>query len=528
MLRLWTARKCGYSILRNLWVGRTIHWETKNYRFICTLPSTTPLSEKCTDGALAKQWNSTDWNITRATVNRLQTRIAKATIEERWNLVKRLQYLLTHSYHAKLLSVRIVTQNRGKRTPGIDGELWNTPQEKMRAALNLTDKQYHAKPLKRIYIPKPGKTTKRPLSIPTMRDRAMQALYALALQPVAETLADFRSFGFRLYRSAQDASQYAFQCLVHPTSAQWILEGDIRGCFDNISHEWLRKSTPMDKKILNEFTKAGYIYEQQLFPTDRGTPQGGIISPLLANMALDGMETLIMNQYPNMKVHFIRYADDFIVTARTKETAQELKELIRGFLSERGLELSEEKTATTHIDDGFDFLGWNIRKYKGILLMKPSKASVQKLTQKISDIVQKATVWTQDQLIDALNPIITGWTNYHRHVASKATFKRMDAVMWNMLWRWAKRRHHQKGHQWIVNRYWHTEGTRNWVFKSETRKLSLFSDTRIKRHPQIKLEMNPYLDKEYFLNRINSLKRRQLTTQTKLTYFAICRPTFGL
>jgi retron-type reverse transcriptase len=173
--------------------------------------STTPQSEKCTDRAHASQWNSTDWKKTRATVNRLQTRIAKATIEERWNLVKRLQYLLTHSHHAKLLSVRIVTQNRGKRTPGIDGELWNTPQEKMRAAMNLTDRQYRAKPLKRIYIPKPGKTTKRPLSIPTMYDRAMQSLYALALQPVAETVADFRSFGFRLYRSAQDASQYAFQ-----------------------------------------------------------------------------------------------------------------------------------------------------------------------------------------------------------------------------------------------------------------------------------------------------------------------------
>jgi len=492
------------------------------------LHSTTPLCEKDMDIALFHQWNSIDWNKTRATVNRLQTRIAKATIEGKWNLVKRLQYLLTHSYHAKLLSVRIVTQNRGRRTPGIDGKLWSTQHEKMRAALDLTDRQYHAQPLKRIYIPKPGKTTKRPLSIPTMRDRAMQALYALALQPVAETLADFRSFGFRLYRSAQDASQYAFQCLVHPKAAPWVLEGDISGCFDNISHEWLKENIPMDKRILHEFMKAGYLYEQQLFPTDRGTPQGGVISPILANMVLDGMETLIMNQYPNMKVHFIRYADDFIVTAPTKETAHELKELVRGFLWQRGLELSGEKTAITHIDDGFDFLGWNIRKYKGKLLMKPSKASVQKVTQKVSDIVRKASAWTQEQLINALNPIITGWTNYHRHVASKATFQRMDAIMWNLLWKWAKRRHPQKGHQWIVSRYWHTEGTRNWVFKSDSRKLGLFSDIRIKRHPQVKLEMNPYLDREYFLNRIDSLKQRQLMTQTKLTYFAICRPNSGL
>jgi len=490
--------------------------------------STTPLCENGTDRTLARQWNTIDWEKTRATVNRLQTRIAKATIEERWNLVKRLQYLLTHSHSAKLLAVRIVTQNKGKRTPGIDGELWTTAPDKMRAALRLTDKQYHAQPLKRVYIPKPGKTTKRPLSIPTIYDRTMQALYALALQPVAESLADPRSFGFRLYRSAQDASQYTFQCLVHPKSAQWILEGDIRGCFDNISHAWLMGNIPMDTHVLAEFLHAGFVYEQQLFPTDRGTPQGGVVSPILANMVLDGMETLLTTQYPKMKVHFIRYADDFIVTAPTKEHAEEIRERIREFLLERGLELSEEKTTISHIDDGFDFLGWNIRKYRGILLIKPSKTAVQKLTQKIRELVQRASAWTQDQLIDALNPVIAGWTNYHRHVASMATFHRMDAILWNMLSRWAKRRHPHKGHQWVADRYWHTEGTRNWVFKSETKKLALFSDTKIKRRSMIKLMMNPYLDKEYFLNRMDSLQRRQLTTQTKLTPFAIRRPTSGL
>ena len=172
--------------------------------------STTPTSEKCTDPKLARQWNSIDWKEIEYRVNRLQTRIAKATKDKKWNLVKRLTYLLTHSYSAKLLSVRIVTQNRGKRTAGIDGELWTSASDKMQAALNLSDQHYRAYPLRRIYIPKPGKTSKRPLSIPTMRDRAMQALYALGLQPVAETTADPRSFGFRLFKCAQDASTYAF------------------------------------------------------------------------------------------------------------------------------------------------------------------------------------------------------------------------------------------------------------------------------------------------------------------------------
>jgi len=235
--------------------------------------STTLISEKRTDKDLKRQWNSIDWKKVRSDVNRLQTRIAKATHEGKWNLVKRLQYLLTNSYSAKLLAVRIVTQNRGSRTPGIDSVRWLRPHEKMRAALSITHKRYIAQPLKRIYIPKPGKNTKRPLSIPTMYDRAMQALYALALQPVAETSADNRSFGFRLFRSAQDASQYAFLCLHYPNSAPWILEGDIKGCFDNISHEWLKENIPMEQSVLSQFLKADYVFEQNLYHTDRGTPQ---------------------------------------------------------------------------------------------------------------------------------------------------------------------------------------------------------------------------------------------------------------
>jgi len=206
--------------------------------------STTPKGEKHTDKELARQWNSINWDKVSSDVNRLQTRIAKATQEEKWNLAKRLSYLLTHSYSAKLLAVRTVTQNKGKRTPGVDGVLWTSASDKMRAVLSLTDHQYHAQPLRRIYIPKPGKATKRPISIPTMYDRAMQALYALALQPIAETTADARSFGFRLYRCAQDASRYAYMCLRGKSSNCWILEGDIKGCFDNIAHEWLRESCP--------------------------------------------------------------------------------------------------------------------------------------------------------------------------------------------------------------------------------------------------------------------------------------------
>lgn len=492
------------------------------------LHSKTPLCEKRTDKTLARKWDSINWKEVKEAVNRLQTRIAKAVQEGKWNLVKRLQYLLTHSYYAKLLAVRIVTKNDGRDTPGIDGEIWSTASKKMKAAISLSDKRYRAMPLRRIYIPKPGKDTKRPISIPAMFDRGMQVLYALALQPVAETTADKRSFGFRLFRSAQDASQQIFACLAHPKSAQWILECDIQGCFDNISHDWLKTHILMDLSILNQFLKAGFIYEGQSFPSEVGTPQGGSLSPILANMTLDGIESLLACKFPKMKVHFIRYADDIIVTTPTKEIAEEIKGIIQTFLSERGLQLSEKKTIITHIDDGFSFLGWNFRKYDGVLLIKPSKESVQRIVEKIGNVIRRAKAWSQEQLIRVLNPIITGWTNYNKHVVSKDAFARMDFIIWGMLWHWAKRRHNNKGHNWTAHKYWHTEETRNWVFETKNNQLILFSKVKIQRHPWLRLDANPYLHREYFINRMNSLKKKESGVQTKLSFFPHNCPQRGL
>ncbi len=473
--------------------------------------STTPNGEKHTDKELARQWSTINWDNVSSDVNRLQTRIAKATQAGKGNLVKRLRYLLTHSFSAKLLAVRIVTQNKGKRTPGVDGVLWTAASDKMQAALSLTDRQYRAQPLRRIYIPKPGKATKRPISIPTMYDRAMQTLCALALQPIAETTADARSFGFRLFRSAQDASEYAFNCLAKKTSAQWILEGDIKGCFDNIAHDWLMENIPMDQSILAQFLKAGYIFEEKLFPTDQGTPQGGIISPILANMTLDGIERLLTAKFPRMKVHFIRYADDFLVTVPSEKIAEGTRDIIQAFLAERGLELSMEKTEITHINEGFDFLGYNFQKYKGKLLIRPSRKSIEAITGKIRKVMKKAQAWTQDALIKTLNPIIQGWANYHRHNVATETFGKLDNYLWTVTWRWGKRRHPNKGLRWIAHKYWQPEGSRKWVFRTEENKLQKFSDTKIRRHTCPRLMMNPYLDRRYFLERRKRL--RQTTPQ---------------
>lgn len=363
-------------------------------------------------------------------INRLQIRIVKAVQENKWRLVRRLQYLITHSFYGKALAVKRVISNKGKNTPGIDGKVWKTDKEKMDAIITLQTNGYRASALRRIYIEKSGKKEKRPLGIPTMKDRAMQAVQLLGLEPVAETLADTVSFGFRKYRGAQDAMEYGFSILCRKDSPQWILEGDIKGCFDNISHKWIEENIPMDVKILKQFMKCGNVYDKELYPTTDGTPQGGIISPTLANMTLDGMENLIKRKYwsntkgtisvknNDKKVHLIKYADDFIVTASDRETLEDIKDMLEIFLGERGLILSEEKTKLTSIHEGFDFLGWNFRKYNGKLIIKPSNKSINRIKRTISEVIKRNKTSTQENLIYQLNQIIRGWAEYHHELST--------------------------------------------------------------------------------------------------------------
>jgi RNA-directed DNA polymerase len=269
--------------------------------------------------------------------------------KQRCNKVRSLQYLLTHSFYAKLLAVKRVTSNKGKKAPGIDGVLWRGARAKWRAACSLRRRGYHPQPLRRIYIEKKnGKL--RPLSIPTMYDRTQQALYKQGLAPVAETKADKNSYGFREGRSCADAVASAFNALSKPNSAPWILEGDIKGCFDNISFEWILKNIPMDKAVLHKCLKAGYMENGIHYPTRKGVPQGGIISPSISNMVLDGLEeTVGCAGQRRCRINFVRYADDFIITGKSKSILEDsIQPVVEGFLRERGLELSSEETVITH------------------------------------------------------------------------------------------------------------------------------------------------------------------------------------
>ena len=456
-----------------------------------------------------EQWHATDWPAVYHEVRRLQARIVKATQEGKWGRVKALQHLLTHSRSGKLLAVRRVTENHGKKTAGVDRITWHTPAQKMAAVHTLQQRGYHPQPLRRVYIPKKnGK--QRPLGIPTMYDRAMQALYLLALDPIAETQADANSYGFRPERSCADALEQCYILLAKKRDPQWILEGDITACFDRISHDWLLAHAHMDKGILMKWLKAGFIDKRTLHPTEEGTPQGGICSPVLANLTLDGLEDVLREHFRDTtrahrkaraKVHLVRYADDFIITGSSQELLRdEVQPLVEAFLRERGLVLSAEKTHITHIEEGFDFLGQNVRKYRGKLLIKPAKGNVHTFLDTIRTLIKTNATDTAGHLITQLNPVIRGWANYHRHVVSSETFHKVDFAIFTTLWHWAKRRHPNKGKQWIRKKYFHSVGDRNWVFsgtlhgEQEDRTVRLYctSQTPIQRHRKIRSEANPY------------------------------------
>lgn len=491
---------------------------------------------KCenTSHRMIRSWSEINWTKAYNYVNRLQIRIVKATKEGKWNLVKRLQYLLTHSFYAKAIAIKKVTQNKGKNTAGIDNQLWKADSDKWEGIKSLNTARYKALPTKRILIPKKnGKM--RPLSIPTLKDRAMQTLYLLALQPIEETIADEHSYGFRLNRSCQDACEQIFADLSLKDSAQWVLEGDIKGCFDNISHEWMLKNIPMDKDILSQFIKAGYVFKKKLFPTSKGAIQGGAISPTLANLVLDGMEQYIWDNInigkkgvvktKNLhKVHMIRYADDFIITGDSKETLEKVKECIVSFMAIRGLELSVEKTLITNIHDGFDFLGWNFRKYNHKLIIKPSGKSIKHFSDKLTETVRHYLPAPQELLILKLNQKLRGWCNYHSAVCSKETFEKMDYLLFKKLLWWMKRRHNNKHVHKFYAKYWKTIGNRHNIFSDGKWVLVSCAYTPIVRHPKLKQGMNPYLDIEYFENRRKAIKERRNKVRGRV---AAANPAFA-
>lgn len=381
----------------------------------------------------------------------------------------------------------------------------------------------------------------------------MQALYLQALDPVAETVGERNSYGFRIARSCADAIAQCFTVLAPRRAPEWVLEGDIEACFDRIDHDWLLEHIPLERSILKAWLKAGYLERHALHPTEAGTPQGGIISPVLANLALGSLETALGDAFPKGnigrkvrdKVGLIRYADDFVITGRSRELLEtRVRPMVETFLRERGLRLSPEKTVVTHIRTGFDFLGQNIRKYggdpgtpgSGTLLIKPARKNIRSFLDGLKKTVKAHPQITADHLVWLLNPKIVGWANYHRHVVSKTTFNAVDHAIFRMLWNWARRRHPNKSRWWVRRKYFASIGGNHWRFfgmeagkRDEMRRVTLYraAATRIVRHVKIQSDANPYDPRwaAYLERRANDPRFRTLRAAGSLDHPA--RETAG-
>ncbi len=480
-------------------------------------------------------WHSINWVACHRKVRSLQRRIVQSVQAGAWRKVKRLNYLLVNSFSALALAVKRVTENKGRKTPGVDGEIWDTPELKAKAVQRLAHvRGYQPRPLKRKYIAKKnGK--RRPLSIPVMEDRGRQAVHLQAPSPIAETLADHNSYGFRSKRRCADAIDQCFKILRQRTSANWILEGDIKGFFDHLAFQWIEHNIPMDKRILSKWLRSGYMEEQRFNPSTQGVPQGGLVSPVIGNLALDGMEQLVKGKSEHFRrrhnINFVRYADDFIVTANNREVLEASIPKLEAFLGVRGVSLSKEKTTITPISKGFDFLGQTIRKHPrpngkpAKLQITPSKASFQSIKEKIRAICKSHKGATPATLIDKLNPVLRGWANYHRHISCAKTFSKVDSFVWGRVYRWCKRRHPDKTGRWIAKRYFLRTNSKSWRFTDPATGNSLIKiaeQVKQKRHIKIKAAANPFDPQweAYFHDR-GRKQSRALTTGFKARIYAV-------
>jgi RNA-directed DNA polymerase len=448
-------------------------------------------------------WNRIPWKKVERNVFKLQKRIYRASSRGEAGRVHRLQRLMVNSRSAKYLAVRRVTQdNRGKKTAGIDGVKSLKPEERLTLAESLTlDDQ--AQPVRRIWIPKNGSDEMRPLGIPVMTDRARQSLVKAALEPEWEARFEPNSYGFRPGRSVHDAIKAIYGAISQ--KPKYVLDADIAKCFDRIEHTALLaklKTSPRLRRCIKAWLEAGVMDGEELFPTRAGTPQGGVISPLLANVALHGLETIISERFPRRRnfatPKVVRYADDFAVLHEDRAVIEQCQEIITQWLSEMGLELKASKTRITHTlevaedEAGFEFLGFKIRQYPAgktnsdrngqgqalgmITRIEPSRRAIERHIEKLRETIKRKKGAEQAEVIKALNPQIRGWTNYYKYVASRDTFRKIGAVVFAMLYAWAKRRHPKKGKGWIVRKYWDIK--RGWFFRLPN------SEGRLYQHEQ--------------------------------------------
>lgn len=488
------------------------------------------MKTKFYQSSLAKNWNNINWKQAESDLAILQYEILKAHRNEDCNRVLTTQHALVRSFAARCLAIRKVTSNRGGLTPGVDGISYNTDSKKFAAVHTVKDlSNYKADPVRRVYIPRPdGK--KRPLGIPSIKDRVVQTLYLFALDPIAEELADTRSYGFRMYHGVHDCVTYLkLVCGSFTATRRHVLDADIEQFFPSVSHQWLLDNIPIDKKILREFLKAGFCEDFTFHPTNEGFPQGSPISPALANMSLNGLQERLGDEFL-----FVRYADDFLVLGKTKQALIEnALPRIREFLGPRGLRLNLDKTQIRDVSQGFDYLSFNFREYpnlkrakgtkQGIFLVKPSFKNVQRFKRELSKVVKRHRKLPVKLLIQDLNRKLRGWSEHYRTVTAQKTFSSINYHLWKACYTMLRKRHRERNAQWIFDNYFTKVEGNKWVLCSKSKKgtkgakekieIKLFqiAYVNIKRHSLCR-SINPYdpINYDYFRSRVVNKSRHSI------------------
>jgi RNA-directed DNA polymerase len=460
------------------------------------------------------QWDKVDWRAQEGQVRRLRQRIFKAAQEQDWPRVRNLQKLMLRSRANTLVSVRQVTQrNAGRGTAGIDGEVALTSQARaqMAARVHQSITSWHPRPVRRVYIPKASNRAKlRPLGIPVIMDRCHQQRVRHALEPEWEARFEPRSYGFRPGRGCHDAIAAIYNVCKGPMARRvWALDADLAAAFDRIDHDHLLASLGSfpARDLIRGWLKAGVFAAGKGFaPTEEGTPQGGVISPCLLNVALHGLEEAAGVRYKTSGIHAgepvagspvaVRYADDVVVLCHSQEQAEQVKARLAGWLAPRGLAFNEDKTKVVHLGEGFDFLGFNVRRYRRKLLIKPSKAAIARLRERLATETRKLRGLNAVAVITTLSPIIRGWAAYYRTVVSSEVFGSLDTYLWRLLYKWARWRHRNKPRRWVVARYFgkfNKFRNDHWVFgdRDSGGYLVKFSWTGIERHVPVKGGASP-------------------------------------
>jgi Retron-type reverse transcriptase len=450
-------------------------------------------------------WHALDWRAAEDDVRRLRQRIFTASQAGDSKRVRNLQKLMLRSRSNTLVSVRRVTElNAGRTTAGVDDEVVLTPAAKIDLAgwVQHSSESWQARPVKRVYIPKAR--GRRPLGIPVIVDRVLQARVVNALEPEWEARFEPKSYGFRPGRGCQDAIGAIYLTAKGPNpSRQWVLDADLASAFDRIDHSFLLGllGTFPARGLIADWLKAGVIENGRFAPTEEGTPQGGVISPLLLNVALHGIEQAAGVRYrttgsnagtaePGSPV-VVRYADDLIALCHTRHQAEQVQARLVGWLAPRGLAFNEDKTQIVTLDEGVDFLGFTVRRYHGKLLIKPSKAAVRRIRERLRTEMLSLRGANAKAVLHRLTPIIRGWSTYYRTVVSSEIFNSLDDYMWKLTYKWATRGHSNKSKYWVTARYYgafNPSRRDRWVFgdRDSGAYLTKFAWTKIVRHQLVK------------------------------------------